>query len=144
MLLPPIGAFTLAFSLAALSIVGVGAVSSTVLPSRNTAKFLPPTCPSYWGRTFFQASLPWLMLWSRGPRARAACASLHTGAILKALSTGGVSGSTLYNAPRRPVATPTLLRQVSSSSRSPLRFFSNLKGLLESPKLHRARQVSNR
>ena len=143
MLLPPIGVFTLAFSLAALSIVGVGAVSSTVLPSRNTAKFLLPSCPLYWGRTFFQASLPWLMLWSRGPRARAPVPP-YTFAILKALSAGGVSGSSIYNAPHRPVATPTLLRQGGSSSRSPLLFFSNLKGFLESPKLHRARQPSDR
>ena len=34
-----------------------------------------------------------LLPWSRGLRARAAGGSLHTGAILKALSAGGVSGS---------------------------------------------------
>ena len=42
-------------SFAALSIVGVGAVSSTVLLKKNTARFLP-SCSSDWGRTLFQAS----------------------------------------------------------------------------------------
>ena len=40
-----------------------------------------------------QAHLPGFLRWSRGPRARAAGGSLHTGAILKTLSAGGVSGS---------------------------------------------------
>ena len=102
-----------------------------------------PSCPSGWGRFLFQASLPWLMSWSRGPRVRATGASLHTGAVLKALSAGGVSGSTLYNAPCRQVATPTL-RQGSSSSRSSLLFFSNLKRFLEIFKFGRSRQSPNR
>ena len=37
-------------------------------------------------------SLLQVLSWSRGPRARAAGGTLHTGAILKALSAGGVSG----------------------------------------------------
>ena len=40
-----------------------------------------------------QAHLSGFLLWSRGPCAHAAGGSLHVGAILKALSTGGVSGS---------------------------------------------------
>ena len=38
-LLSPIGIFTLAFSLAALSIVGVGVVSSTILPAKLSSHF---------------------------------------------------------------------------------------------------------
>ena len=34
-----------------------------------------------------------VLSWSRGPRARAAGGSFHTGAILKALSASGFSGS---------------------------------------------------
>ena len=41
----------------------------------------------------FQAHFSEFLPWSRGPQARAAGGSLHTGAILKALSAGGVSGS---------------------------------------------------
>ena len=39
-----------------------------------------------------QAHLSGFSQWSRGPRARAASGFLHTGAILKALLAGGVSG----------------------------------------------------
>ena len=49
------------------------------------------------------------MSWTRGPRARAAGGSLHTGVILKTLSGGGVSGSS---------ATPKLLWQGGPSSLS--------------------------
>ena len=44
-----------------------------------------------------QADLSGFFLWWRSPCARAAGGSLHTGAILTALSVGGVSGSALYS-----------------------------------------------
>ena len=57
-----------------------------------------------------------VLSWPRGPRARAPGGSLHTGAIFKALSAGGVCGSTLYNnALCLPMATPKLLPQGGSS-----------------------------
>ena len=39
-----------------------------------------PSCPSDWGRTLFQASLPWLMSWWRSRRASSIGAFYHTGA----------------------------------------------------------------
>ena len=78
-------------------------------PSRGCSCFLAggysvPFTSCYSTVSQFQAHLCGFLPWSRGPRARGAGESLHTGAILKALSAGGVSGSTLYNAPCRPVA----------------------------------------
>ena len=64
-----------------------------------------------------QVDLSGFLSWSRGPRARAAGGSLHTDAILKALSAGCVSGSALYSSDLcRPVAAPKLLLQGGSSS----------------------------
>ena len=72
-----------------------------------------------------------VLSWSRCPRARAAGGSLHTGAILKALSAGGVSGflptGSLPSSYRRVGLRPRL-RSPSQTCRIP-----------ETPKLHKTR-----
>ena len=74
------------------------------------------------------------MFWSRGPRARAAGGSLHTGVILKTLSTGDVSGSL-------PIGGHAQL-QGGSSSISSSDLFHKLEVTPIIPKIRIARQFS--
>ena len=139
MLLPSIGVFSaLALSFAALSIVGVVAVSSTIFPSKNTAKLMP-SCPSDWSRTLFQASLPWLMSWWRSRRASSTGASSsHWPYPQSALGRWCLRQ---YAVQCRPVTTPTLLRQVDPSS---LSSSSPQTGVIPKiSKLHKTRQSPN-
>ena len=69
-----------------------------------------------------QAHFSGFLPWSRGPRARAAGSSIHTGTVLKALSAGGVSGRGLYSSALLPTGSlPSSYRRVAfRPSKAPL------------------------
>ena len=78
--------------------------------------------------TRFQAHLSGLLHWSRGPCSRAAGGFLLTGAILKARSAGGVSGSLFGRSVLKPkllvaglsfVSSPALLHKLQVISKIP-------------------------
>ena len=73
-----------------------------------------PFTPGYSTVPQFQAHLSGFLPWARGPRARAVGGSLHTGAIIKSLSAGGVSGSALYSSALLPTGSlPSSYRKVA-------------------------------
>ena len=76
--------------------------------------------------TRFQAHPSGFLHWARGPCSRAAGGSLLTGAVLKARSVGGISGSF-----GRSMLKPQLLAGCCPSSQA-LLFFTNSKRLLNS------------
>ena len=86
-----------------------------------------PITPGYSTVPQFQAHFSGFLPWSRGPRARASGGSLNTGAILKALSAGGVVGSALYSSALLPTGSlPSFYCRVPlRPSKAPLS--SNLK-----------------
>ena len=87
--------------------------------------------------TRFQAHPSGFLHWSRGPCSRAAGGSLLTGAILKARSTGGVSGSLADRC-----SNPSSSMQGCPSSQA-LLSFTNFKVIYKIPNFFRARQSPN-
>ena len=89
--------------------------------------------------TRFQAHPSGLLHWSRGPCSRAAGGSLLTGAILKAHSPGGVSGSFCRSALKPKLLDAGLLSFVSSPA-----LLHKLQGISRIPKIHKTRLSPNR
>ena len=108
---------------AALSITGVWAVSSTLIQKP------PKLCPAVLLQAEIVEAYTFLQViaLSRSPYACTAGGFLHTGAIFKALSAGGVSGSELYSSALcRPVASQASYRRVALRPSKAQLSFSNL------------------
>ena len=84
--------------------------------------------------TRFQAHPSGFLHWSRGPCSRAAGGSLRTGAILKARSNGGVSGSSADQ-----LSNPSSSMQGYPSSLSSPALLHKLQGISKIPEIHKTR-----